>query len=123
MYKRFSISKDEADFTEPVKRTRQTRWSEKPQELVRHQQQAFILWLYRRMVNPSDCLSEDCGFESHQSRYRSSRIPDYMSCRGKAKRQNDSAEHAGARNGMQPIRMRKEMIVMKKQKQKCRKPK
>lgn len=55
--------------------------------------------------------------------YRSSRIPDYMSCRGKAKRQNDSAEHAGARNGMQPIRMRKEMIVMKKRKQKCRKPK
>lgn len=46
-----------------------------------------------------------------------------MSCRGKAKRQNDSAEHAGARNGMQPIRMRKEMIVMKKRKQKCRKPK
>lgn len=41
MYKRFSISKDEADFTEPVKRTRQTRWSEKPQELVRLQQQAF----------------------------------------------------------------------------------
>lgn len=22
-------------------------------------------WLYRRKVNPSDCLSEDCGFKSH----------------------------------------------------------
>lgn len=24
-----------------------------------------------KLVNPSDCLSEDCGFESHQGRLKS----------------------------------------------------
>lgn len=42
MNKRFSTGKvDKCDFTKPCKLTRQKRWTENPQELVRHQHKAL----------------------------------------------------------------------------------
>ena len=41
MKKRFKISKDEHDFTEPCKLTKQKRWTENPQELERYQHKAL----------------------------------------------------------------------------------
>ena len=46
MKKRFSIDKDETDFIQPCKLTRQKRWTENPQEFVQLEHKALNIINY-----------------------------------------------------------------------------